>query len=48
MDTLGHGTQVAGIIAGYDAESGFIGALPNATIHAYASDPPLKLLQKIP
>lgn len=38
MDTLGHGTEVAGIIAGYDAENGFIGVLPNATIHAYASE----------
>ncbi|KAK8914971.1 Minor extracellular protease vpr [Metarhizium anisopliae] len=38
MDTLGHGTQVAGIIAGYDAKNGFIGVLPNATIHAYAAE----------
>lgn len=35
MDCNGHGTKVAGILAGYDREAGFVGAAPNATLGAY-------------
>lgn len=34
-DCNGHGTMVAGILAGYDKAAGFVGAAPNATIMAY-------------
>ncbi|PHH72083.1 hypothetical protein CDD82_6183 [Ophiocordyceps australis] len=35
MDCDGHGTKVAGMLAGYDSQTGFVGAAPNATIGAY-------------
>lgn len=35
MDCDGHGTRVAGILAGYNDEGGFVGAAPNATLGAY-------------
>lgn len=30
-DEIGHGTKVAGVIGGYDRESGYLGAAPNVT-----------------
>lgn len=35
MDCQGHGTMVAGILAGHDRVKGFVGVAPNATILAY-------------
>ncbi|KAM3529795.1 hypothetical protein MY4038_005246 [Beauveria bassiana] len=35
MDCVGHGTAVAGILAGYDKKGGFVGVAPNATLAAY-------------
>ncbi|RDA87723.1 hypothetical protein CP532_1806, partial [Ophiocordyceps camponoti-leonardi (nom. inval.)] len=35
IDCKGHGTEVAGVLAGYDEKEGFVGAAPNATIMAY-------------
>ncbi|KAM3500525.1 hypothetical protein MY10362_006333 [Beauveria mimosiformis] len=35
MDCNGHGTAVAGIVAGYDKRGGFVGVAPNATLAAY-------------
>ncbi|KAM3440473.1 hypothetical protein MY4824_002187 [Beauveria thailandica] len=35
MDCEGHGTKLAGIVAGYSREAGFVGAAPNATLLAY-------------
>ncbi|KAG8411102.1 hypothetical protein J3458_016212 [Metarhizium acridum] len=35
IDCHGHGTIVAGILAGYNKADGFVGAAPNATIMAY-------------
>ncbi|OAA36110.1 subtilisin-like serine protease PR1C [Beauveria brongniartii RCEF 3172] len=35
MDCNGHGTAVAGILAGYDERGGFVGIAPNATLAAY-------------
>ncbi|KAK8143983.1 hypothetical protein G3M48_006491 [Beauveria asiatica] len=35
MDCQGHGTGVAGVLAGYSREVGFVGAAPNATLLAY-------------
>lgn len=35
MDCANHGTAVAGILAGYDEATGFVGVAPNATIMAY-------------
>ncbi|KAM3425921.1 hypothetical protein NHJ13734_009805 [Beauveria thailandica] len=35
MDCTGHGTAVAGILAGYDKKGGFVGVAPNATLAAY-------------
>ena len=32
MDTFGHGTHLAGIIAGYDSSTGFMGIAPGANI----------------
>ncbi|KAM3519452.1 hypothetical protein MY4038_009780 [Beauveria bassiana] len=35
MDCRGHGTGVAGVVAGYDKAQGFVGVAPDATIMAY-------------
>ncbi|KID75521.1 Thermophilic serine proteinase [Metarhizium brunneum] len=35
MDCYGHGTEVAGVLAGYSRDQGFVGAAPNATLMAY-------------
>ncbi|RDA95366.1 hypothetical protein CP533_3543 [Ophiocordyceps camponoti-saundersi (nom. inval.)] len=35
MDCTGHGTAVAGVLAGSDEESGYVGVAPNATLGAY-------------
>ncbi|TQV90014.1 subtilisin [Cordyceps javanica] len=35
MDCQGHGTQVAGVLAGFSSRDNFVGAAPNATIAAY-------------
>ncbi|EXU96513.1 peptidase S8 and DUF1034 (Fn-like) domain protein [Metarhizium robertsii] len=35
MDCTGHGTAVAGVLAGYDEAGGFVGVAPNATLGAY-------------
>ncbi|RDA86070.1 hypothetical protein CP532_1278 [Ophiocordyceps camponoti-leonardi (nom. inval.)] len=35
MDCTGHGTAVAGVLAGFDEASGYVGVAPNATLGAY-------------
>ncbi|KAK2599076.1 hypothetical protein QQS21_005482 [Conoideocrella luteorostrata] len=35
IDCIGHGTQVASVLGGYDDEEGFVGAAPNATLMIY-------------
>ncbi|PHH78728.1 hypothetical protein CDD80_6363 [Ophiocordyceps camponoti-rufipedis] len=35
LDCYGHGTAVAAVLAGFDPDSGYVGAAPNATLGAF-------------